>query len=144
MAATFTLVSYIHKYHVYKDIWDPSLGESIHCEHEDRNPQDPYAAQAVILIYSPRGSLELHHFVTTRNSLFTASIVDWDILFSKEVWLYISLKIVKQILRARVTHWGTKTVKILGCSHPRNFIRENPDWLLNHEIYIPRKFPSIW
>jgi len=48
MAATFTLVSCIRGCHVYKDVWDPSLGESIHCEHEDRNPQDPYAAQAVI------------------------------------------------------------------------------------------------
>ena len=62
MAATFTLVSYIRKYHVHKDIWDPSLGESICCECEDRNPQDPYAARAVILIYSPLGSLKLHHF----------------------------------------------------------------------------------
>jgi len=69
MAATFTLFSFIHaEYHVYKDVWDPSLGESIRCEHEDRNPQDPYAARAVILIYSPCRSLELHHFVTTRNS----------------------------------------------------------------------------
>jgi len=76
-------------------------------------------------------------------SLFTASIADWDILFGKEVWLYISLKIVKQILRACVTPLGAKTVKILGSSHLQNFIRENPDWLLNHEIYILQKFPGI-
>jgi len=69
MVATFTLVSCIREYHVHKDVWDPSLGESIRCEREDRNPQDPYA---VILI----GSLELHHFVITRNSLFTTSIAD--------------------------------------------------------------------
>jgi len=50
MAVTFTLVSCIREYHVYKDAWDPSLGESIPCEREDRNPQDPYAVQAVILI----------------------------------------------------------------------------------------------
>jgi len=50
-------------------------------------------------------------------SLFTSSIADWDILFSKEVWLYISLKIVKQILHACVTPRGTKTVKNLGSSH---------------------------
>jgi len=62
MAAIFTLVSCIHGYHVYKDIWDPSLGkslgESVHCEREDRNPQDSYAVQAVILIYSPHGSCD--------------------------------------------------------------------------------------
>jgi len=43
MAATFTLVSCIRRCHVYKDIWDPSLGESARCEREDRNPQNPYA-----------------------------------------------------------------------------------------------------
>jgi len=43
MAVTFTLVSCIREYHVYKDVWDPSLGVSIHCEREDRNPH-PYAA----------------------------------------------------------------------------------------------------
>jgi len=68
MAATFILVSCICGCHMYKDIWDPSLGESARCECEDRDPQDPYAARAVILIYSPCGSFELHHFVTTRNS----------------------------------------------------------------------------
>jgi len=129
MAAAFTLVSCIREYHVCKDVWDPSLGESIRCEREDRNPQDPYAARAVILIYSPHGSLD--------TSLFTASLTDRDILFSKEVWLYISLKIVKQILRAHVTPRGMKTVKILGSSHLQNYICENPDWLLNCEIYIP-------
>ena len=28
---------------MYKDVWDPGLGESVCCEREDRNPQDPYA-----------------------------------------------------------------------------------------------------
>ena len=53
MAVTFTLVSCIRGYHVYKDVWVTSLGESVCCECEDINPQDPYAAQslAVILIY---------------------------------------------------------------------------------------------
>ena len=42
MVATFTLDSCIRGYHVYKDIWDPVTGESLHCERKDRNPQDPY------------------------------------------------------------------------------------------------------
>ena len=41
MAATITLVSCISGYHVYKAAWEPGLGESVHCELEDRNPQDP-------------------------------------------------------------------------------------------------------
>jgi len=43
MAATLTLVGCIRGYYVYKDVWDPSLGETVCCEREDRNPQDPYA-----------------------------------------------------------------------------------------------------
>ena len=43
MAATFTLISCVRGYHVYKDIWDPVVGETLNCEREDRNPQDPYA-----------------------------------------------------------------------------------------------------
>jgi len=50
--------------------------------------------------------------------------------------------IVKQILRAYVTPQGAKTEN-LGYSHPQNFIRKNPDWLLNCEIYMPQKFPDI-
>ena len=50
---------------------------------------------------------------------------------------------LKQILFAHVIPQGAKTVKNLGYTHPQDFICENPDWLLNHEIYIPRKFPGI-
>ena len=38
----FTLISCVRGYHVYKDIWDPVVGETLNCEREDRNPQDPY------------------------------------------------------------------------------------------------------
>ena len=43
MAVTFTLISCVRGYYVYKDIWDPVVGEMLNCEHKDRNPQDPYA-----------------------------------------------------------------------------------------------------
>ena len=39
MTATFTLISCVQGYHVYKD---PVVGETLNCECEDRNPQDPY------------------------------------------------------------------------------------------------------
>jgi len=55
---------------VYKDVWDPILGESVRCKCEDRN-----VARAVILIFF--------------------------------------------------------------------FFNSGPNWLLNREIYIPRKFPGI-
>ena len=40
---TFTLTSCVRGYHVYKDIWNPPVGETVDCEREDRNPEDPYA-----------------------------------------------------------------------------------------------------
>ena len=43
MAATFTLVNCIRGYHVYKNVWEPGFGDSVCCQCEDRNPQDPYA-----------------------------------------------------------------------------------------------------
>jgi len=42
-----------------------------------------------------------------------------------------------------MTPQGVETMKNLGYSHPQNFIHENPDWLLNHEIYILQKLPGI-
>ena len=44
---TFTLTSCVRGYHVYKDIWNPPVGETVDCEREDRNPEDPYAVALV-------------------------------------------------------------------------------------------------
>ena len=43
MATSFTLTSYVCGYHIYKDIWNPTVGETLNCECKARNPQDPYA-----------------------------------------------------------------------------------------------------
>jgi len=76
MAATFTLVSCIRGYHVYTDVWDPSLGESVkRCKREDKNPQDPYAARSFDILASGIWSFIT---LTTRNYryiLFPTSIV---------------------------------------------------------------------
>ena len=43
MATSFTFTSCVRGYHVYKDIWNPTVGETLNCECEARNAQDPYA-----------------------------------------------------------------------------------------------------
>ena len=43
MVVTFTLVSCVRGYHIYNNVWIPVVGETVNCEREDRNPQDPYA-----------------------------------------------------------------------------------------------------
>ena len=39
---TFILNSCICGYHIYKDVWTPSVGETVNCEREGRNLEDPY------------------------------------------------------------------------------------------------------
>ena len=39
----FTLSSCVRGYHVYRDAWNPSVGETVNCEREGRNVEDPYA-----------------------------------------------------------------------------------------------------
>ena len=41
--AAFTVVSCIRGYHVYKDIWDATVGEELECARESDNPEDRYA-----------------------------------------------------------------------------------------------------
>ena len=39
----FVLRSCIRGYHIYKDAWTSSIGESLDCEHQAANNHDPYA-----------------------------------------------------------------------------------------------------
>ena len=43
MATSFTFTSCVRGYHVCKDIWNPTVSETLNCEREARNPKDPYA-----------------------------------------------------------------------------------------------------
>ena len=55
---TFTFSSCVRGYHVYKDVWNPSVGETVNCECEGRNPEDPYAValrkDGIIVGHVPR------------------------------------------------------------------------------------------
>ena len=42
MTSAFTLISCIHGYHIYKDIWNAPVGETVVCERESRNARDPF------------------------------------------------------------------------------------------------------
>ena len=39
----FVLRSCIRGYHIHKDAWTSSIGETLDCEHEATNHHDPYA-----------------------------------------------------------------------------------------------------
>ena len=42
MTTSFTLTSCVYGYHLYKDIWNPTVDETLNCERESRNSQEPY------------------------------------------------------------------------------------------------------
>ena len=46
MAFEFNFESMVRGYHVYKDVWDATIGETLPCEVESGNASDPYAARA--------------------------------------------------------------------------------------------------
>ena len=39
----FSLSSCVRGYHIYKAIWNPSIGDNFNCEREEGNSEDPYA-----------------------------------------------------------------------------------------------------
>ena len=43
MAFEFVFESMVRGYHVYKDVWDANIGETLPCEVESGNTSDPYA-----------------------------------------------------------------------------------------------------
>ena len=51
----FTVARGIHGYHVYKDIWDATMGEELHCDRELDKSRDIYTAVV-------KGGVSLGHF----------------------------------------------------------------------------------
>ena len=47
----FTINLCIRGYHVYKDIWNPLIGETLNCQAEFGNVHDPYAVVALTKYY---------------------------------------------------------------------------------------------
>jgi len=44
----FNVQSCVRGYHVYQSIWTSSVGETLSCEREPRNREDPYAVATKI------------------------------------------------------------------------------------------------
>ena len=61
MAATFTVISCVQGYYVYKDIRDPGVGETLNCKSEVRNPKDPYAVSVSTTVGHVRTTCHLMH-----------------------------------------------------------------------------------
>ena len=44
---TFSFASAVHGYHVYRDVWKPSIGEKLVAKQEFNNPMDKHAVKVV-------------------------------------------------------------------------------------------------
>ena len=53
-SGTTTLSSCVRGHHVYKDVWDPVIGEKLECCRESGNVQDRYAVAVVRTHMEPR------------------------------------------------------------------------------------------
>ena len=49
----FTVESCVRGYHVYKDIWEASVGKELPCQRENGNRADPYAVAIVKHVCEP-------------------------------------------------------------------------------------------
>ena len=55
---SFEIAAVVRGYHVYKDIWDPSIGEELVCARDPTNPRDPFAV-AVVKFHQTVGHVPL-------------------------------------------------------------------------------------
>ena len=66
---TFTLNSCIRGYHIYKDVWMPSVRETVNCEHEGWNPEDPY-----VVALQKHGTITVGHVPCTIFAAYSPTI----------------------------------------------------------------------
>ena len=79
--------SCVRGFHMYSDIWTPLMGETLACEQESGNPNDPYAVaiKRAASSFSPRSN-GLPFCVVSRESKVTLSpdlLFDASFNFSK-------------------------------------------------------------
>ena len=79
MATVFEFSSCVRGYHVYKAIWTPFIGETLLCEPEFGNIEDPYAVKivdsaSVTIGHVPRKISTLYHMFLLRSGCIICQI----------------------------------------------------------------------
>ena len=75
----FSIDSAVRGFHVYKDIWNPEIGEVLLCEQEFGNLHDPYAVPVVrednvVVGHVPRTISALCYFFLRRNGMILCQV----------------------------------------------------------------------
>ena len=76
----FFVDSVIRGFHIYKDIWDPEVGELLVCRQEYGNLYDPYAASVirgdnVIVGHVPQKISSLCYFFLRKNGTILCQVM---------------------------------------------------------------------
>ena len=80
MEERFVLETVVRRYHVYKDVWKPRLGELLQCKMEFGNIHDPYAVAVVrddggeVVGHIPRKIYSLCYFFIKRNGTIICQV----------------------------------------------------------------------
>ena len=78
LRATFTVESYVRGYHIYKDIWDATIGEKLQCARESDNSNDHYAVAVrkndAVVGHVPRKISRVCVLFLERNGAITCTI----------------------------------------------------------------------
>ena len=56
---TFAFASAVRGYHVYKDVWKPSIGEKLVAKREFNNPMDKHAVKVVWYVLARSGEISV-------------------------------------------------------------------------------------
>ena len=76
--ATFTVESCVRGYHIYKDIWDATIGEELQCARESNNSNDRYAVAVrknnAVVGHVPRKISRVCALFLERNGAITCTI----------------------------------------------------------------------
>ena len=76
--ATFTVESCVRGYHIYKDIWDATIGEELQCARESDNSNDRYAVAVrknnAVVGHVPRKISRVCALFLERNGAITCTI----------------------------------------------------------------------
>ncbi len=76
--AKFQISSMVRRYHAYKDVWQASSGDILHCGREVSNRHDPYAVavniSGVIVGHVPRRILTICSLLLRRGGLIQCTV----------------------------------------------------------------------
>ena len=135
MTGRVTFDSCVQGYHVYKEFWNPTIGNTLTAKPEFGNPHDPYVVAVVtaddtLVGHLPRNTSTLCHILLQRNGNILAQITDTrkhsTDLLQNELEVPCSLTFVgesKDLLKIRKLKSTVPTLLALAVEPPKKWAK---------------------